>query len=250
MQNRMPITLELCVDSVESSVAAEAGGADRIELCCALAEGGLTPSAGMIHAVRRAVALPVFVLIRPRGGDFHYSSREFCILLDDVRRARDLGADGVVSGILDAAGAVDVERMAALVASARPMQVTFHRALDVSRDLSDSLERVVLTGADRILTSGGQASGVDGADMIAALRAQAGRRIQMLGCGGIRTSNAREFVRRTGVREVHTSLRAGAESSERGQDALSRLGMGESGGRPVVATTDVRAMRGVLDALG
>ncbi len=229
----MPITLELCIDSVESALAANSGGADRIELCSALSEGGVTPSAGLIHAVRAAVSIPLCVLIRPRAGNFCYADREIAVMRDDIRRARDLGADSVVLGVLNPNGAIDIDRTRALLEAARPMQVTFHRAFDECGDLDRALEDVIATGADRILTSGGQPLGIDGATRIAQLIHSANNRIALLGAGGIRNSNVREFLRTSGVREVHTSLRSHSGATS-----------------PFVITAeDVRAMRRTLDAV-
>ncbi len=245
----MSIALEICVDSVESALAAHAGGADRIEVCCALREGGLTPSAGLIHVIRRAFPLELFVLIRPRGGDFCYSPTEFEVMLDDLQRVRDLGADGVVVGLLTHDNAVDVGRTADLIGLARPMQVTFNRAFDVSSDLDQSLEAVVRTGADRILTSGGERQGMQGAPRIAELVTRAARRIKILGAGGIRQSNVRDFIGTTGVSEIHTSLRSRTETRAQTQHIDAVLGADAGPAHYVVTNGDVLKLRKTLDAI-
>ncbi len=246
----MSIVLEVCVDSVESAMAADEGGADRVELCSALSEGGVTPSAGLIHAVRAAVSLQVCVLVRPRGGDFHYSAGEFDVMRDDIRRAGDLGADGVAIGVLTRDGFVDVQRTAQLVSAARPMKVTFHRAFDVSADLDRSLDDLIAAGADRVLTSGGQASGLQGAARLAHLMKAAKDRIILLGAGGLRSSNVREFIQTTGVSEVHSSLRSRLEPSAEEKRVDVILGAASGGaGRSVLQASEVREFRAVLDTI-
>ena len=146
--------VEVCVDSVESAVAAQAGGADRVELCAALLEGGFTLSAGAMEEARKRLSIGIQMMVRPRGGDFLYSDLEFEIMQRDVDLAKRAGANGVVFGILDREGAVDADRTRQLVERARPMNVTFHRAFDMVRDLFEALEMLVRLGVDRIFTSG------------------------------------------------------------------------------------------------
>jgi copper homeostasis protein len=202
-----PISIEVCVDSVDSALAAERGGANRIELCADLREGGTTPTAGTIEVVRSKITLPMHVMIRPRGGDFCYTDDEFEIMRRDILTARQLGANGIVLGILTHEGLVDVPRTRSLVELARPLKVTFHRAFDVCVDLNRSLEDVCSTRADRLLTSGGEAK-VEKAVSVIALLAKAGRgRIAIMACGGITAHNAAKIIEQTGVGEIHVGLR-------------------------------------------
>ena len=193
------ILVEACVDSVESARAAERGGADRLELCDNLVEGGTTPSAGMIAECRTHVRIPIYVMIRPRGGDFLYSPVELEVMVRDIALARELGADGVVFGMLTNAGKVDRKRTARFVNLSYPLDVTFHRAIDVSRDPLEALEVLVDAGVDRVLTSGGAAKALAGSRVIAAMvkfleggRGQSracppNRRSPAVSCGSLRT---------------------------------------------------------------
>jgi copper homeostasis protein len=197
------ILIEACVDSVPSALAAEAGGAGRVELCDNLIEGGTTPSAGTIAECRARLRIPVFVIIRPRGGDFLYSDVEYDVMRRDVAHARSLGADGAVLGLLHADGTLDVERTRALVEAARPLPVTFHRAFDVARDPEEALDALIGLGVERVLTSGQAPTAPEGAELIARLVQRAAGRIGILPGCGIDETNVRELVAQTGAREVH-----------------------------------------------
>jgi len=216
----MPVLLEVTVDSVASAVAAEQGGVHRIELCGSLEAGGITPSAGLIAMVRKRVAVPLHVLVRPRAGDFCYTADEFEVMKRDVLLAKQLGAHGLALGILTSERRVDVPRTRELVELARPLSVTFHRAFDATADLPAALEDVVSTRADRILTSGGAATAERGAAVIARLVALAATRIIILACGHIREHNVVTLVSATGVKEVHASLQTQA-ASDRAVEANS-----------------------------
>lgn len=238
------VLLEACVDSVESALAAQQGGAARIELCAGLIEGGTTPSAGMIALCRERLTVPVHVLIRPRGGDFLYDAGEVDVMLRDIGTARELGADGVVVGALQRDGAVDVPVTRALIAAARPLRVTFHRAFDVCRDPWDALETLIGLGVDIVLTSGQQASAAEGAHMIGDLVRRAAGRLVILAGGGIHEGNIAEVVRRTGVREVHVrGASAVASAMEHRNPALSFLkSLPADDAREVTDTARIRRM--------
>ena len=198
--------VEACVDSVESALAAERGGAARLELCDALFDGGTTPSAGMIAACRERVSIPVFVIIRPRGGGFVYSDDELDVMRRDIVAARGLGADGVVIGALGTDGTVDVAQTRSLVDVAGDLAVTFHRAFDFTPAPGPALESLISAGVSRVLTSGGAPTAREGIPGIAALVRQAGDRLVVMAGGGVKEENVREIVDGTGVREVHVRL--------------------------------------------
>jgi copper homeostasis protein len=219
------VLVEACVDAIDAAREAEQGGAGRIELCGELLQGGVTPSAGLIGAVRAKVAIPLFVLVRPRPGDFLYSSDERDVMRRDVAQAKSLGADGVVVGALTSDGDVDAEVMRELVGLARPMAVTFHRAFDFARDRAAALETLIGLGVDRVLTSGGAATALEGAPLLAALVAQANGRIAILAGGSITSANVAEVVRASGVGEVHVRAALPVESEmrhRRAEVSLSR----------------------------
>jgi copper homeostasis protein len=196
------IKFEVCVDSVESAVAAQAGGADRVELCDNLFEGGTTPSAGTIALARENLHLGLQVIIRPRGGDFCYSDIEYEIMKRDVEIAKSLGADGIVIGVLEPDGSVDTVRTQFLIELARPLNVTFHRAFDMTLEPFKALEELVELGVDRILTSGQAYSVLEGLDMIAELVRSAQDRVIILPGGGAER-NVKKVVEYCGVNELH-----------------------------------------------
>jgi copper homeostasis protein len=243
--------LEICVDSIESAIAAETGGAQRIELCSALSEGGLTPSAGLIQEVRSRVRFGVFVMIRPRGGDFLYSPEELAVMRDDILAARHAGADGVVFGLLTADGEIDVKGTTELVELARPMQATFHRAIDMTPDMERALEDVIRTGAKRILTSGGEANASLGSARLATLVNAASGRIAVMVCGNVRPENLHQIAATTGAREFHAALRTPVPSPVTFRNR--NLTMGEPGSdeylRYVVLPEDVANLRKSMDAV-
>jgi len=213
-----PVLLEVCVQSLASALAAERGGAQRVELCSHLAIEGVTPPVPLIAEVRRRISIPLHVLIRPRPGDFSYSPSEFEQMKNAIRRAKEVGANGVVFGILDSRSRADVARTQALVELARPLSVTFHRAFDGCRNLEEALQNVLQTGADRILTSGGARTAEEGSAVLAQLVKLAEGRVGILACGTIREANVRRIIESTGVREVHASLLE--QSSKVQADAL------------------------------
>ena len=241
--------VEICVDSAAGACAAERGGADRVELCDNLIEGGTTPSAGCIKVARAGLKIGLQVIIRPRGGDFLYSESELETMREDIRVAKDLGADGVVVGCLTQAGDIDATRTEELIRLARPLNVTFHRAFDMCRDPLKALEELIKLGIDRVLTSGQEASCLEGLELIQALHKQAAGRIIVMPGGGITPKNIQKIVSVSGVTEVHLSARARVESSM--QYRNSRVFMGGALRPPEFEwkTTDESSVRTVVKTL-
>lgn len=242
--------VEICVDSVGGAVAAERGGADRVELCDNLLEGGTTPSAGCIKVTRRHLKIGLHIIIRPRGGDFLYTTDEFAVMLEDIRMAKELGADGVVIGCLTAEGAIDRSRTRELIQQAQPLKVTFHRAFDLCRDAQTGLEDLITLGVDRVLTSGQEASCIEGMDLIAALQTQSAGRIIVMPGGGLTPRNIKKLVAATGVSEVHLSARRTVESQMTYRN--TRVFMGGALRPPEFnwKTTDESSVRAVVGELG
>ena len=195
--------LEICCYSMECAVTAQQNGADRVELCAAPKEGGLTPSYGVLKSVREAVTIPVHPIIRPRGGDFCYSAGEFDAMLEDVVRVRELGFPGLVIGLLDEDANVDMPRMRQIMAAAKGMAVTFHRAFDMCKDPIQAFENLAELGVARILTSGQQSTAEKGLQLIMELKGHSSVPIIMAGAG-VRASNLKTFLN-AGVEELHSS---------------------------------------------
>ena len=196
---------EVCVDSVDSAVAAEQGGATRVELCAALLEGGLTPSAGTIAITRAQVSIGLQVMIRPRGGDFLYSDTEFTSMKHDIELAKQLGSNGVVFGLLTVAGDIDSDRTRVLLDLAKPMNVTFHRAFDMTRDPIAALETLIELGINRVLTSGQEVSALEGAELLHGLLVHADDKIIVMPGGGITEQNIKKVLDTTGAKEIHVT---------------------------------------------
>jgi copper homeostasis protein len=199
--------LELCVETLTNAEIAARGGAHRIELCGELADGGITPSLGLLEQVLASVATPIHCMIRPRGGGFCYSKGELRAMERDIQHAKSVGAAGAVLGVLTSKGEVDVSVTRHLVEAARPMLVTFHRAFDVIRDLDAALEDIIDAGADIVLTSGGAQRITEGIDVVARLVERAGSRIEIMGGSGVSVQNAAALCEATGVTAIHASLR-------------------------------------------
>ena len=198
--------LEVSVETLEAALAAERGGANRIELCGNLSVGGVTPDAALLRAVRAQIRIPIFSMVRPRAGDFVYSSTEFSDMRNSITDAKESRMDGIIVGVLTKDHRVNVERTRELVELARPLPVTYHRAFDEAADLRQALEDVIQSGAKKILTSGGAQSALEGAAMLAELIETAGERIVIVPGAGISATNIEQVAQQTGAREFHSGL--------------------------------------------
>ena len=204
--------IEIATSDFATTRSAVQGGADRVELCANLTEGGVTPSFGYMKKCRDAFALAIYPIIRPRGGDFLYSQEEFEVMMNDTRLCRQLGFDGVVIGLLSADGTIDLERTSRLMQAAYPLGVTFHRAFDRCRDPFAAMEQLIEIGCERILTSGQKQNAIDGPDLIAELNRKANGRIIIMPGSGVRKENVRSLAEQTGCVEFHSSLRSQVSS--------------------------------------
>ncbi|HET8891897.1 MAG TPA: copper homeostasis protein CutC [Candidatus Angelobacter sp.] len=245
------VLLEICLDSVESAVASERGGADRVELCAGLSEGGTTPSTGMIAAVRKKISIGMHVMVRPRGGDFLYSADEFGIMQRDILIAKQLGANGVVFCILNAHGGVDKDRMRQLIEMARPLKVTCHRAFDMSCEMEQALDDLMEVKVDSVLTSGGKKSAVDAMPTLKQLVQQAQGRISVMACGELSIANVKAVIAYSGVREVHAGLGTSVSSAMKFRNQRIEMGtLANSEYQHVVVTeSSVRELRAAVDSV-
>ena len=205
--NRKGFEIEICAGNIESVLAADNGGADRVELCENLSEGGTTPSYGSMVLSKEKCSLDVFVIIRPRGGDFVYTQIEFEVMLKDVQSALEIGVDGIVLGCLKPDGTVDLEKCSRLMEVAKGLPVTFHRAFDVTPNPFEALETIRSLGVNRILTSGQKNKAEDGMELIKKLQENAGTKLRIMPGSGINESNIQHIALSTGVNSFHASLR-------------------------------------------
>jgi copper homeostasis protein len=245
------MTCEIVVYNIESALKAQEGGADRIELCDNPGEGGTTPSFGMTEAVRQNVSLDVFVMIRPRGGDFLYNNYEFHCMKRDISQCQKISVDGVVFGILSPDGTLDKKRCKELIDKARPLKVTCHRAFDMTRDAFEALEDCIEVGFDRILTSGHQAQALAGADLIGELIKKANGRIAIMPGSGINENTVQEILAKSKATEIHFSATTTRDSGMIYRNP-SIAGMGsDEGSEFKVRTVDperVRAIRKLAES--
>ena len=239
------MTLEICIDSIEAAIAAQAGGADRLELCGNLLEGGTTPTKSMVELCRQYSDLPIMMMVRPRGGDFLYSDYEFELMQKDIQLAKEMGVKGVVLGLLLEDGNIDVYRTRQLVELARPLEVTFHRAFDRVRNPYLALRELINLKVDRILTSGLKPTVPEGISLIKELIQQAGDELIIMPGSGVNETNVADIIAQTGAREVHSSAKH--QISSQMLYANPDVYMGAEGvdeyQRNTVSEARVRAMR-------
>ncbi|MCY4147606.1 MAG: copper homeostasis protein CutC [Chloroflexi bacterium] len=242
----MAYTFEVAVDSLDSALAAQACGAQRIELCADLPSGGLTASPGLLELVCQRLHIPVAALIRPRRGDFLYSDAEISVMRRDIEFARQAGASAVVIGCLTADGSVDCERTGQLIEAAQPLPAVFHRAFDMCRDPFPALETLAGLGIARLLTSGQAASAEGGAPLIAQLAQRAAGRLTIMPGGGIHAENIRRIAQTTGAREFHFSGRRQLQSRMMYRNPQLSLGNGDDYARWEASATRIRAIISAL----
>ena len=240
--------IEICVEGIDGLAAAQAAGADRVELCASLIEGGLTPSLGVVKQALAVAMIPFHVIIRPRGGDFLYSELEFLTMLDDVRACRDMGVAGVVFGCLTADGRIDERRMTELTAVARPMKVTCHRAFDMTRDPEEAIEALVRCGVDRVLTSGQRDTALEGVEILKRTHDAARGRIVIMACGALDADNIAEVLQRSEADELHFAALVTNASGMKFRNPHVGMGGPDLDREFEVTVTDTSAVRRTIAA--
>lgn len=244
--------IEVCVSSLEMAMETEKGGADRIELCANLFEGGTTPSAALIKMAKDSLKISTMVMIRPRGGDFCYSDIEFETMKNDILYCKSLNIDGVVLGILNSDGTIDKERTKQLVELSHPMKVCFHRAIDMTKDYLQAFKDILECGCNRILTSGGENKAIDGVKNIEEIIKESGDNIEIMVGSGVSSENAKEIYNKTGVRHFHLSAKIIKPSKmEYHNPKVSMGGIKEVPEYDIIYTDPekIKAIRKVLDSL-
>ncbi|WP_430439436.1 copper homeostasis protein CutC [Shinella sp.] len=240
--------IELCVDGIDGFLAAQDAGADRVELCASLVEGGLTPSLATIRAAVKAAKIPVHVIIRPRGGDFLYSETEFETMVEDIAALRGEGVSGVVIGCLTPDGRIDEARTKRLVEAARPMSVTCHRAFDMTADAGEALEALIRCGVDRVLTSGQRDTALEGLAILKAANEQAAGRIVIMGCGALDADTIRAVRDGAGLVELHFAALKTVPSGMAFRNPHVGMGGTEKDREYEVTLTDRDAVRATIAA--
>ena len=244
------MTIEVVAYNIESALLAQEGGADRIELCDSPGDGGNTPSYGVVEALRPHINMDIYAMVRPRGGDFLYSTYEYFAMKRDILAFQKLSVDGVVFGILNPDGTIDKKRCKSLIDLARPLKVTIHRAFDMTRDPFEALEDCVEVGFDRILTSGQKAKAIEAIDLIAELVKKANGRISIMPGSGVNESNVQEIISQTGVKEIHFSASAFRHSEMQFQNkAIAGLGS-EPGAEYKLRTLNLQMIKNIRALVG
>lgn len=241
--------LEVSVEGVDGLLVAQRNRADRVELCASVLEGGITPSIGMVRVALRQATVPVFVIVRPRGGDFLYSEAEFAAMCEDVEALQQLGVAGIVSGCLTAHGEVDAVRTAELLRLAKPMSFTFHRAFDMVREPLEALEILIKLGVDRVLTSGQSAHALEGLANLTLLGKAAGGRIIVMPCGGLRAVNIAQVYRETGLHEMHFAAHKSEASGMLYRNARVAMGGAPQEHEYLKTVTDPVTVRTTVEAV-
>ncbi|WP_343521876.1 copper homeostasis protein CutC [Pedobacter sp.] len=239
--------LEVCANSYTSALAAQNGGAKRVEFCDNLAEGGTTPSYAQISLAKKNLSVEVWPIIRPRGGDFLYSAIEFELMKEDIKICKSLNCEGVVIGILKADGTIDKERCAELIELAKPMEVAFHRAFDMSNDMDQALEDLISLKIKRVLSSGGASSAILGAEKLAQLIKKANGRITIMPGAGINETNIQQLIDKTGATQFHASAKEFVASKMTFRNNESKMGSIEDEYRyELTSVTKVRALTEII----